>query len=45
MRKDREEKNPELIKKITRRTNTDDREEPIFLVFFTLDKELPLIGA
>ena len=43
--KAREENNPELIKKIKRRKYTDDNEEPIFLVFFTLDKELPLIGA
>ncbi len=45
LKKAREENNPELIKKIKRRKHTDDNEEPIFLVFFTLDKELPLIGA
>lgn len=45
LKKAREENNPELIKKIKRRKYTDDNEEPIFLVFFTLDKELPLIGA
>ena len=41
----REENNPELIRKIKRRKYTDDNEEPLFLVYFTLDKELPLIGA
>ena len=45
LKKTREEKNPELIKKIKRRKYTDNNEEPLFLVFFTLDKELPLIGA
>jgi hypothetical protein len=45
LKKAREENNPELIKKIKRRKYTDDNEEPIFLVFFTLEKELPLIGA
>ena len=45
LKKAREENNPELIKKIKRRKYTDDNEEPTFLVFFTLDKELPLIGA
>jgi len=41
----REENNPELIRKIKRRKYTDDNEEPLFLVYFTLDKELPLVGA
>jgi len=45
LKKAREENTPELVKKIKRRKYTDDHEEPIFLVFFTLDKELPLIGA
>ena len=45
LKKAREENNPELIKKIKRRKYADDNEEPSFLVFFTLDKELPLIGA
>lgn len=45
LKKAREENNPELIKKIKRRKYTDDNEEPIFLVFFTLEKELPLIGG
>ena len=45
LKKVREESNPELIRKIKRRKYTDDNEEPRFLVYFTLDKELPLIGG
>ena len=45
LKKIREENNPELIRKIKRRKYTDDKEEPLFLVYFILDKELPLIGA
>jgi hypothetical protein len=45
MTKVREEQNPELIKKIKRRKYTDDGEAPKFLVYFKLDKELPLIGG
>jgi hypothetical protein len=45
LKKTREENNPELIRKIKRRKYTDDDEEPKFLVFFTLEKELPLIGT
>ena len=45
LKKAREENNPELVQKIKRRKYTDDNEEPIFIVYFTLDKELPLIGA
>jgi hypothetical protein len=45
LKKVREEQNPELIKKIKRRKYTDDSEEPRFLVFFKLEKELPLIGG
>jgi hypothetical protein len=44
MTKVREEQNPELIKKIKHRKYTDDGEEPRFLVYFKMDKELPLIG-
>lgn len=33
-----------LIKKIKRRTFSDDDVALTFLVYFTLDKELPLIG-
>lgn len=45
LKKVREENNPELVQKIKRRKYTDDNKEPTFLVYFTLDKELPLIGA
>lgn len=45
LKKAREENNPELVLKIKRRKYTDENEEPAFLVYFTLDKELPLIGA
>jgi hypothetical protein len=45
LKKVREEQNPELINRIKRRKYTDDNEEPKFLVFFTLEKELPLIGS
>lgn len=45
LKKIREENNPELIQKIKRRKYTDENEAPKFLVYFTLDKELPLIGG
>ena len=45
LKKVREENNPELIQKIKRRKYTDDNKEPKFLVFFALEKELPLIGS
>jgi Pyridoxamine 5'-phosphate oxidase len=44
LKKIREENNPELVKKIKRRKYTDENEEPIFLVYFTVEKELPLVG-
>ena len=44
LKKVREEQNPELIKKIKRRKITDENEAPTFLVYFTLEKDLPLIG-
>ncbi len=45
LKKTREENNPELVKKIKRRKYTDDNEEPIFLVYFVVEKELPLVGV
>lgn len=45
LKKAREENNPELIKQIKRRKNADSNDQPLFLVYFTLDKELPLIGV
>jgi hypothetical protein len=44
LKKVKEEENPELVGKIKRRRYTDDNLEPKFLVYFTLEKELPLIG-
>ncbi len=45
LKKVREENNPELVKKIKRRKYTDEHEEPTFLVYFTVEKELPLVGV
>ena len=45
LNKTREENNPDLVKKIKRRKNNDENEEPTFLVYFTVEMELPLIGA
>ena len=45
LRKVREDKDSALINKIKRRKYTDDNEEPTFLVYFAIDKELPLIGG
>jgi hypothetical protein len=45
LRKVREENNPELIRKIKRRKYTDENQEPMYLVYFAIDKELPLIGS
>ena len=39
-----EEKNSERIKELQRRSYPDDAEVDRFLVFFTVDKELPLLG-
>lgn len=46
--KTREEENSELVKELSRRSyNSDKRglEESKFVVFFKLEKELPLIGS
>ena len=40
-----EEKDTELLHSLRRRQYPDDRQEAKFLVFFKLDKELPLVGA
>jgi hypothetical protein len=45
MTKVREEKNSKLLHSLRRRQYPDDKEEAKFLVFFKLDKELPLVGA
>jgi len=45
MTKLREEQDTELLYSLRRRQYPDDRQEAKFLVFFKLDKELPLVGA
>lgn len=45
LRKVREENNPELIRKIKRRKYTDENQEPMYLVYFAIDQEMPLIGS
>jgi len=41
----REEKDSELLKSLRRREYPDKKEDARFLVFFKVDRELPLIGA
>ena len=41
----REEQDSELLHSLRRRQYPNDKEEAKFLVFFKLDKELPLIGS
>ena len=41
----REEEDSELLHSLRRRKYPSDKEEARFLVFFKLDKELPLVGA
>ena len=45
MTKVREEEETELLHSLRRRHYPDDKAEAKFLVFFKLDKELPLVGA
>lgn len=45
LKKIREENNPDLVKKIKRRQYTDENEEPIFVAYFAVEKELPLVGV
>jgi hypothetical protein len=45
MTKVREEEETELLYSLRRRQYPNDKEEAKFLVFFKLDKELPLVGA
>jgi hypothetical protein len=45
MTKVREEEETELLYSLRRRHYPDDKEESKFLVFFKLDKELPLVGT
>jgi hypothetical protein len=41
----REEQDTELLQSLRRRQYIDEKDEAKFLVFFKLDKELPLVGA
>ena len=41
----REEQDTELIKSLRRRQYIDEKDEARFVVFFQIDKELPLIGS
>ena len=41
----REEQDTELLNSLRRRQYLDEKDEAKFLVFFEIDKELPLIGA
>lgn len=41
----REEQDTELLDSLRRRQYIDEKDEAKFLVFFKLDKELPLIGS
>jgi hypothetical protein len=42
--KTREEHDTDLARQLRRRTYPDDKKGPLFLVFFHVDKVLPLIG-
>ena len=41
----REEQDSELLQSLRRRQYLDERDEAKFLVFFKIDRELPLVGA
>ena len=41
----REEQDTELLESLRRRQYIDDKDEKRFLVFFQVDKELPLVGS
>jgi hypothetical protein len=41
----REEQDTELLQSLRRRQYIDEKDEARFLVFFKIDKELPLVGA
>lgn len=41
----REEQDTELLQSLLRRQYIDEKDESKFLVFFKIDKELPLVGA
>ena len=41
----REEQDSELLQSLRRRQYINEKDEAKFLVFFKIDKELPLVGA
>ena len=41
----REEQDSELLQSVRRRQYIDEKDESKFLVFFKIDRELPLVGA
>ena len=41
----REEQDSELLKSVRRRQYIDEKDESKFLVFFNIDRELPLVGT
>jgi len=41
----REEQDTELLQSLQRRQYIDEKDEAKFLVFFKIDKELPLVGS
>ena len=43
--KTKEETETELLHSLRRKTHSDEEQETKFLVFFRIDKELPLIGS
>jgi len=46
LKKLKEASDPELIASLRRRTSREEKkEDPLYLVYFTLERELPLIGA
>ncbi len=44
LKKEREEQDTELLASLRKRQYLDEKEESKFLVFFKIEKELPLIG-
>jgi hypothetical protein len=41
----REEENSELLQSLQRRQYINEKDESKFLVFFKIDRELPLVGG
>lgn len=45
LKKIREDVNPEVIAKIRRRSTAESKDVELFLVYFSVEKELPLVGS